>query len=58
MRNCGSRDTTLAMVFKLLETAQKRWNRLHGFTLLALVINNVKFQDGIQVEETSARDAA
>src|SRR5690625_3990012 len=58
MRNCGSRDTTLAMVFKLLETAQKRWNRLHGFTLLALVINNVKFQDGIQVEGASARDAA
>lgn len=57
-RNCGSRDTTLAMVFKLLETAQKRWNRLHGFTLLTLVVNNVKFQDGIQVEETSARDAA
>src|SRR5690625_6290307 len=34
MRNCGSRNTTLAMVFKLLETAQKRWNRLHGFALL------------------------
>src|SRR5699024_4571247 len=58
MRNCGSRDTTLAMVFKLLETAQKRWNRLHGFALLTLVVNNVKFQDGIQVEETSARGAA
>lgn len=58
MRNCGSRNTTLAMVFKLLETAQKRWNRLHGFTLLTLVVNNVKFQDGIQVEGASARDAA
>lgn len=46
------------MVFKLLETAQKRWNRLHGFTLLTLVVNNVKFQDGIQVEGASARDAA
>src|SRR5690554_7546868 len=40
MRNCGSRNTTLAMVFKLLETAQRRWNRLHGFTLLTLVVNN------------------
>jgi len=58
MRSCGSRNTTLAMVFKLLETAQKRWNRLHGFALLILVVNNVKFQDGIQVEGASARDAA
>ena len=24
-RNCGSRATTLAMVFKLLQSAQKRW---------------------------------
>ena len=58
MRSCGSRNTTLAMVFKLLETAQKRWNRLHGFALLILVVNNGKFQDGIQVEGASARDAA
>src|SRR5690606_27101292 len=27
-RNCGSRETTLAMVYKLLETAQKRWKRI------------------------------
>ena len=34
-RNCGSRETTLAMVYKLLETAQKRWKRIKGFDLLA-----------------------
>jgi transposase-like protein len=27
-KNCGSRTTTLAMAFKLIETAQKRWFRL------------------------------
>lgn len=57
-RNCGSRDTTLAMVFKLMEVAQKRWIKIRGFNLLTLVINNVKFVDGVQVSEQSNRVAA
>ena len=57
-RNCGSRSTTLAMVYKLLQSAQKRWNRLKGFQLLTLVVNNVKFQDGEQVMEQSDRKIA
>lgn len=57
-RNCGSRDTTLAMVFKLMEVAQKRWIKIRGFSLLTLVINNVKFVDGVQVSEQSDRVAA
>ena len=57
-RNCGSRNTTLAMVYKLLLSAQKRWNRLKGFQLLTLVVNNVKFQDGEQVMEQSDRKTA
>ena len=57
-RSCGSRDTTLAMVFKLLESAQKRWKRIKGFKLLELVVNNVQFQDGEAVEDQSTGDAA
>jgi len=57
-RNCGSRETTLAMVYKLLETAQKRWQRIRGFNLLTLVVNDVKFKDGEQVEDQSDRNAA
>ena len=57
-RNCGSRDTTLAMVFKLLQSAQKRWKRIKGFRKLELVINNVPFQDGEQVTDQSDRKAA
>tara|TARA_B100000700_G_scaffold300257_1_gene368204 strand:- start:38966 stop:39415 length:450 start_codon:yes stop_codon:yes gene_type:complete len=30
-RNCGSRATTPAMVFKLLQSAQKRWRRIKSF---------------------------
>ncbi|MCK5895094.1 MAG: IS256 family transposase, partial [Endozoicomonadaceae bacterium] len=57
-RNCGSRSTTLAMVFKLLESAQKNWKRIKGFTLLALVVNNVECKDGEQVTSQSDRNAA
>jgi putative transposase len=57
-RNCGSRDTTLAMAFKLMESAQKRWKKLRGFNLLTLVVNNVKFKDGVQVAEQLDRKAA
>lgn len=57
-RGCGSRATTLAMVFKLLQTAQKRWKRIKGFKLLELVVNNVEFRDGEQVEDQSVRNAA
>lgn len=57
-RNCGSRETSLAMVYKLLEVAQKKWKRLQGFALLKLVVNNVKFKDGVQVLDESDRNAA
>lgn len=57
-RNCGSRETTLAMVFKLLETAQTRWKRIKGFKLLTLVVNNVVFKDGEQLTDQSDRTAA
>jgi putative transposase len=57
-RNCGSRDSTLAMVFKLMESAQKRWIKIRGFNLLTLVVNNVKFENGVQVVEQSDSKAA
>ena len=57
-RNCGSRDSTLAMVFKLMESAQKRWIKIRGFNLLTLVVNNVTFEDGVQVVKQSDRNIA
>lgn len=57
-RNCGSRDTTLAMVYKLMESAQKRWKKIKGFSLLTLVVNNIEFKDGVQVTEQLDRKAA
>jgi transposase-like protein len=57
-RGCGSRGTTLAMVFKLLQSAEKRWKRIKGFKKLELVVNNVKFQDGEQLTDQSDRGVA
>jgi transposase-like protein len=46
----GSRNKGLAMAFKLLEMAQKRWRRINGAELLPLVRHGVKFKDGSRVE--------
>jgi putative transposase len=46
------------MVFKLLQSAQKRWRRIKHFQKLGLVVNNIKFEDGEQVTEQSDRNAA
>ena len=57
-----SKDTILALVFKLVESAQKSWLRIRGFKSLADVIEGVKFNDGIRVDDntelTQQQDAA
>lgn len=45
-KGCGSRLTTLTMVFKLALEAEKHWRRLNGHQLIAKVIEGVKFVDG------------
>ena len=49
-RGCVARHTILSMVFKLGQSAQKRWRRLRGFKLLAEVIRGVQFKDGERIE--------
>ena len=47
-RGCVSRAGMLAMVFKLTKTAEQNWRLLKGYTLLAQVVQGVKFKDGLQ----------
>jgi putative transposase len=47
-KGCGSRTACLAMVFKLVQAAQRRWRRLNGSALLPDVIQGVCFVDGIK----------
>ena len=55
-KGCLSNKTALAMVFKLVEAAQKSWRRLDGHNLLPKLIMGVKFADGIEI--TSRPQAA
>lgn len=48
-KGCLSNKTALAMVFKLVDGAQKSWRRLDGHNQLPKVIQGVKFTDGIEV---------
>ena len=48
-KGCLSNRTALAMVFKLVEGAQKNWRRLDGHELLPKLILGVKFTNGLEV---------
>ncbi len=47
-KGSGSRAACLAMVFKLAQSAEKRWRALNGSKLVANVIEGVIFIDGIR----------
>ena len=53
-RGNGSRVACLAMVFKLTESASKKWRTLNGSSLLPDVIQGILFIDGIKLTEAAA----
>ena len=60
-RGCVSQSSLLSLVFKLVQSAQKRWLRIQKFNRLAEVIEGVKFTDGIRFDERdrlNQKDAA
>jgi len=57
-KGCLSNKTALAMVFKLVDGAQKSWRRLDGHNQLPKVIEGVKFTDGIATVRQDAQPAA
>jgi putative transposase len=46
----GTRKTSLAMMFKLAQAAQKRWRRLNGPEQLGLLLQGRAFVDGVLQE--------
>lgn len=46
-KGCGSRTACLTMVFKLVQSAAKRWRALNGSARINQLIQGVKFVDGI-----------
>jgi len=57
-RGCLSRQTALAMVFKLAKSAERHWRRLDGSERLAQVIEGVRFRDGEPFQELEDHAAA
>ena len=53
-KGCLSRKTALAMVFKLLLSARRKWRRLDGSNHLTEVVQGVKFNDGIKQIQNAA----
>jgi len=49
-KGSGTRVACLTMVFKLMESASRRWRSLNGSPLLAEVLKGVVFVDGVKQE--------
>ena len=57
-KGCLSRETALAMVFKLAKTAERHWRRLDGANRLGQLIEGTRFRDGEPVQHTEEHAAA
>ena len=53
-KGSGSRTACLTMVFKLMQSAAKRWRLLNGSQHLVDVIHGVQFIDGIKPQQDAA----
>ena len=53
-KGCLSRTTALTMVFKLCQSATRKWRRLDGSHRLAEIVEGVKFKDGEKLIERAA----
>ena len=52
-----SQKTAKLMVFTLVRAASKKWRRLKGASRLPLVVNGIKFADGVAVNDAATRAA-
>ena len=53
-KGLGTRNATLAMAFKLIQEAEKRWRRIARWKLLEVVQTGRVFKDGELTEESAA----
>src|SRR3989338_6070729 len=52
-KGCGSRIAPLTMVFKLAESAEKRWKKLRCYRKISQLLEGVQFQDGIALQKAA-----
>jgi hypothetical protein len=56
-KGCLSRQTALAMVYRLAKSAERSWRRLDGSERLAQVIQGIRFRDGEPILTTEEQAA-
>lgn len=57
-KGCGSRIATLTMVFKLIRSAQKRWNKLRFANKVQQVWKGIIFEDGLESKTSKTLELA
>lgn len=58
-KGAGCREAGVAMIYKLMEAAERRWwRKLTGAHLVALVRAGARFENGELVEGSEEKDAA
>jgi len=55
-KGCGSRIATLTMVFKLIQSAQKRWIKIRFPQRIKQVWEGIIFEDGIEMQESKTME--
>jgi len=50
-RNCVSRTTFLGLAFKLMEEAEKSWNKIHGADKITALMQGTVFKNGEAVKD-------
>ena len=53
-KGCLSRKMALAMAFKLILSARRKWRKLDGSNQLAELVEGVPFKDGIKITKHAA----
>lgn len=53
-KGSGTRRTSLAMMFKLAQSAEKRWRRLRGYEQILHLLRGDTFKNGIHQQESAA----
>jgi len=52
-KGCGTRQATLSMVFKLAMSAEKRWQKMHGYKQIQEMLRGARFVDGVIEKDES-----
>jgi len=53
-KGCGSREATLALVYKLGRECERKWRRLNRHELIDKIIRGVLFNDGLELIQEAA----